>query len=898
MVVGSNPTQSDSILVYAYGYRMTKQPSTESNPALLSEFTPAAKMFKNINEVINSFKDKPFLDASLRKRFRKINETLCKLIQEAPDHSFLLPAVLDYLNRINNEKFLIDPLNLATFEFWLNNFSELSDEENYHIRSKIAGKNIPRSEYQAYFPIGMNRTYSGTHFVAAHLSPDVDTMMASFWGWMDAFAARVSSGIHLWSLPGGPPDSPVTSIFSDMFGKAVFQIAARTAPTLTLTAMDLVSQKNVKKLLGNTLIGDIDHSPQTAIILVDEQGNYLGDWRDSDIEVVRQISILFKSCLRWFENNLHTKLISLFAKKDLSVNHFPSFNTSVFDVKIKDCEPALEFNEKQKKDLDLFFKKILGVQAGLNGTFADLNTALNKLSIGEMSAFQKLVENLPASDIFDKNGRLKEDRPLIFDHFEKIIKHLDQSIHSVRNYVERLDVVIGIKHDVLNMPPLYITLRSDVEDIKQKMQNNEYLTVIIQEQAGTLFPVGVVRDETLRTSALGTVSFRDFCNTEEVKMGSYLEVISVVDHHKSSLRTLSVPLAIIGDAQSSNILLAEQAFLINDKFSLGGMTPEQIENQINEVSGTLKNPSQIRIFQMLLKRRMAARLSDQFYIDPKREFDEYLTFLHAILDDTDLLTKVSYRDVICVASILNRLKSLSLGKEVEIIHFDDIPQDKNFAKKAAQKILQQNDLYSVYKKIYSFREAEVETNLELCIKGQHSNIFLDTKEQNGCTRIGQTKIFASNFPYFLKHADQIRHVWFEQSKKVHQEHPEIDLYIHMISTIASADEVYKNQIGNYPHLDELWIWIPATQQARDHLNGFLSGFQFAVKGIIDTLSLELMGPNTKDYARLFHAHFSQVPQTISSHAETGLPIAVLRFKAAALNSRKSMITPFLPRMIS
>ena len=50
-----------------------------------------------------------------------------------------------------------------------------------------------------------------------------------------------------------------------------------------------------------------------------------------------------------------------------------------------------------------------------------------------------------------------------------------------------------------------------------------------------------------------------------------------------------------------------------------------------------------------------------FFIHPAREFREYLCFLHAILDDTDLLTKVSSRDLECVAQFLNRLKSLSDG---------------------------------------------------------------------------------------------------------------------------------------------------------------------------------------------------------------------------------------------
>src|SRR5207253_1203590 len=145
-----------------------------------------------------------------------------------------------------------------------------------------------------------------------------------------------------------------------------------------------------------------------------------GDWRDSDVESVRQIVVSFKSCLHWFENNYHTNLITLFAKKDLSTKDFPALYRAVFDVQIKDCEPAREFNEKQSQYLDAFLKKIMGVSQGICGTFGDLNNALKALLTNEMSNFQTLVENLHSSQVFDSNGKLKEDRTLIFNEFEKI----------------------------------------------------------------------------------------------------------------------------------------------------------------------------------------------------------------------------------------------------------------------------------------------------------------------------------------------------------------------------------------------------------------------------------------------------------------------------------------------
>jgi len=880
---------------------MKKKPTKTPSPAkaeksLLSHCHYTLDTFPNVEETIQSLQTPQFIKLPLRKRFKQINQTLCQLIRETPSPAFILSAVLDFCEKINLEKFLNENYNLAAFEFWLNNFSELSDQENTLIRGKITGKYIPRCEYQAFFPIGMGKTYFGTHFVTAHTSPDVDTMIASFWGWMDAFAARVGSGLHQWCLPGGPPDSPITNILSSIFGKGFFSGLARSGSTLTLTARDLTTQKQFTKAPGHTQISTIAHGPnEGAIILVSEQGGYLGDWRSSDVEYVRQIIVLIKSCLHWFENNLHTQLIALFAKTDLTVKDLKAFDMAIFDVKIRDSEPVQDFNEKQKNDLNELFNKVLNMEKGLDSTFRDFNTALSKLAINGMTSFQKEVESLPSANIFDKNGNLKENRPLIFNYLKNLIRQLDDAIFEVRNYVERLDVALSIKYKVLGMPYTFISQHSDVDEIRQKMMNRDFLTVNIHEQDGSLFPVGIVRASDLRDQGLGTVSLRDFCNLEETRMAPYLDVISVVDHHKSSLKTLSVPTALIGDAQSCNVLIAEQMFVINDKYSTGGMTADQIERQINEDSGSLTTPSHTRILQKLLQRRIAAHNKNEFTIHPAREYIEYFSCLHAIIDDTDLLTKVSRRDLDCVAQLLNRLKSLSNKREMEIISFDDLPMDKNFIKVAAQRILQQEDMYALYNQIYSLRESEVQENLTLCDKGKPSNIFLDTKEQNGCARVGQTKMFSSNFPFFLNHAKNIRTIWLEQSKEVFKEKAEIDLHLHMISTIASASEVYRNQIGPYTHQDELWIWIPENQAGSRHLNSFLSGFQYAMKNYQNNMSLEFIGTPHAEFMEIFAHHFPEIPQKRTAPKADAM--AILFYPAGSVNSRKSMITPYLPRLV-
>ena len=67
---------------------------------------------------------------------------------------------------------------------------------------------------------------------------------------------------------------------------------------------------------------------------------------------------------------------------------------------------------------------------------------------------------------------------------------------------------------------------------------------------------------------------------------------------------------------------------------------------------------------------------------------------------------MSYRDVVCVTSLLNRLKTIQLQKEVEILSLEDLPQDEKFAAVAAQRILQNDEMYSLYKKYMTQRAVD------------------------------------------------------------------------------------------------------------------------------------------------------------------------------------------------
>lgn len=862
----------------------------------LADFSIPKYTFDNLKEVFATFAAQDFLSLNDRQKNERVDRALLHLIQTS-SQPFLLIAVLDYIDKINAKK-ILDHYTFSSFELWLNQFSGLSTEDNLAVRSKIAGKSIPRDEYQIFFPIGMGRSYPGTHFVTAHSSPDLDTTVASFWGWMDAFAAKVGQGLHIWNLPGGePPDQvEIPILFQQFFGENIFVHLAKGRTTLGLSSIDLMTQRGVIRKQTDESTLSIDHERnQNAVVLVDKRGYYLGDWRNFDVEGVRQVILLLNNCLRWFENHLHIQLISLFGKQVLSAKEFAAFIPSIFGIKILECEPAKEFNEKQRKHVQDYLTKVLGVHKGIESTFEEFAYAMEGVSIFEFQEFVQLLRSFETSKLFDKSGRLVENRPLLFNHLEKVIKGLSKAIQSIRLYVEKLDVALDIKTQVFGYLPQVVSHRADLEEIRSKMSSYPYLTVTYSDKQGRLLPIGIVQASDLYKSALGTVTLRDFSNRDETKIPGYLEIISIIDHHKSILQTASPANIFISDAQSSNVLIAELAFSINSKYATGGMTLSEVKKQIETVKKDLSGPSQKRIIQRLLQKQIILEREHTFYVDPEREFIEYLHFLYAILDDTDLLTKVSFRDCECVASLLNRLKSLHMKQEMEIIDFDDLYGHPEFVAKAAKRILQNSDMYSLYRKIYHSKEMQVEENFKECAKGISTKIFADTKEQNGCCHVGQTKMFGKNFASFKKYAPVLRKIWYERAVECFENHKEIDLHLHMITTIAGAEDLYSDSVWEYSHLDELWIWCPIEVQGVEHLKVFLNSFRSAPEIIYNYLEVEFLGKNAGEFDQIFKESFLSIPRTISAPKEN-VSLAILRFKAGTINSRKSMITPYLPKL--
>lgn len=789
---------------------------------------------KNLDVFANSGNEED-LDAF----FKSILQTILSLKEPV----FLLPALLHAFSGFEKES-----VSLSLFEFWMNQFSLLSIEEQLVVRGRITGKTIPRDAYQLFFPIGMDKYYPGTHFVCAHLSPDLDTTVASFIGWLDAFGAKVGLGQHLWSLPGGPSEPSIVQLFEKLWGTDLFKFISRPAPTLTLGAMDLTTREGMEEVTGDISMIAIDKGlHEKAILFVNEEGKFLGDWHSRDAEVVRPVIFLFKALLRKFESLFYIRILRFFADPGANLEKCTDVYNETFLMHLIDSEN--DYLDDDKKNLNLFLKNILKVKKGLNATFADLGNAFQAMGYSHLKAFKNLVKNLTGNPLFDSNGKLKEDRPLIFQTIENLIHHLNQAILECNQFTELLSTAVSLKFQLNNHISYALTMNSTIEEIRTKMEDQDYLPVLSGDSESR--PIGIIPRNALSRSPLGTVSLRDFSNFDEVHMASYLNVISVIDHHKSALRTQAPPLIIVGDAQSCNTLVAEQLFIINEKY--------------------------------------------RSHIHPDREIAEYFSCLYAIIDDTDFLSKVSARDIDCVVTLLNNLKMLIHQKPC--IDLSDIPRNHHFINSSAGRILKSPDMFSIYDKIIKTRQTRTEEALQHLEEYGFDFLCSDTKDQNGCARIGQSKLFPINFPLFEKKKALFCGEWSKKAKQIYIAQNDIALHLQMISTIPSSQDLFSGIAENYSHLDELWIWIPQdSSHAEALLATFLNSMLESPRIKEKAVKIEVHADENGRLERIFKHNFLPLPiENIEGQKKN---FAVIYVKAGTLNSRKSMVSPYLPRKVS
>ena len=121
------------------------------------------------------------------------------------------------------------------------------------------------------------------------------------------------------------------------------------------------------------------------------------------------------------------------------------------------------------------------------------------------------------------------------------------------------------------------------------------------------------------------------------------------------------------------------------------------------------------------------------------------------------------------------------------------------------------------------------------------------------------------------------------------------LHLHATSTVASAQQLFKGGKISYNHNDEMWFWVPHTELAIEKLKLFLSGFKGSPAAQRLEFELELLGNNARELSQIFKESFLPIKHHLPE-TPSDLPIAILRYSAGGLNSRKAMIAPYLPRL--
>lgn len=829
-----------------------------------------------------------FASLSIFDKHDRVSRVLCEEIRKTEGEVFLLPQVVSFINRARKG---IHNYNLASFEFWLNQYSGLEVGERRKVRAKIVGKNIPRGEYQKFFPVGGDVVHPGSHYSCAHYSPDVDTTVASFLCFLCAFGAEVGTGRHHWMLPGGPPKGSIEIdlAFHRALGGSVFSILASTSQKLSLSSLDLLTQKNISKKTLNELSYDIDQDGKPrAVILVNDEGCYAGDWRTRDADSVRALIARFVAMLNEFQNHFQMGLISLFAKKDLTRESVKEFINATLERRFSESQVTRELNEEHRLNLDRFFKKVLHVEKGYGCSFKEFIKSQDP-----KYQFVKLEECLKAfsdKELYAQAGTV--DREYIFKELEKVLYVKKEVFNRFLRYIDSLDVALQIKQKVLGHDPHFLSHLAEYDEILSEIGDYTFMTVNYQD-GEKLYPLGVIHGHDLYHQTLATSSWMDFSNPSETDTRPYVEVISFIDHHKSMLQTVRPASGIVLDVQSSNSIIASYLMEMNDKYSSGGMSMQEIEAGIVEVSKELDSPSHIRILQRLLQKKKIMGRKREYYISTEREVLEYVQCLFAILDDTDLLTKVTEFDVDTVRNLINHLRSLMLKKEVEVVNFDDIDRHHpKFVKKAAKKLLQTSDLYSFYSVIYKTKEEATENVIKDTAKGLETTFFQDTKIMGeGFSSVGQLKHFVNNGAILAKKAPDIRNIWLKRCQEIYQSNPDIRLHIFMLSTISSAEELFSDSMDLPTYKDEIWIWIPVGDRKAEHqLRSFLKNFYQSSKLREQEIEVLIGG---KDHAlEKILSESVQRPYN-KKFIKTDLPMISLLVEQKKVVSRKSDIASCL-----
>lgn len=826
------------------------------------------------------------------RAFRILLEHLLR----APEPSFCLIDAACYLQKVERRYTLKEGYSLAHFELWLNAQPQLDHSAQLRLRAKIAGKWLPRHAYQCYYPIGLGNAFSGSHIVTAHTSPDLDTCVASFWSWIDAFAAKVGEQLHSWNLPGGSIAPQDRLVFDCLFGPEFFSLLAKSRSELTLSALDLVAREAMILAKGEELVTELEDRDTRPIVLVGDSGEYIGEWRAENSEAVDQIIALCTASLQFVENQVQSHLIALLSH-EMTLPAFASALQTLWELPVAHIPAVQEASPEQKKRLLRILQSAFQIESALTTTLDQVNCAVRTFGVDPFRPFQEALERLK---IFNpsRDDALKVDSESSA-RLHDLSKALKSGVALCLRLLQRLDVQMHISQKALHVVHLPLSSRVSIEEVRQRLLDQDSVVVVYRESAHRVIPLGAILAKLIHKTALGSVSQRDFCNHNEVLIPPYLQVISAWDHHRADLATTSIPTCTIADVQSCNVLLAEAAMALNARYGALHRSSkdwqEQMSTALTACGPTPSIAALDHLREWLLNFTGPRADATLWYVHPNREIAEYLCMLHAIFDDTDLLTKVTARDARCVMNLLNRLKSLQCKRYCEIVTDCDVLEDQEFAKKLAERILQHPDAHSLYERVYAHRAKVVDEAMCQAVAGGPLNWFNDTKEQGDCARVGQSKLLPENVALFLQLAPTLLAIWVRTVTEIYANRPTLTLHLYMCSTISGAEEAFSGKrFETLTHCDQLWIFSPLSDEGKEDLTLFFGGFSQAREVIDQDLRAEIYNDQESEWAPVVQRYFPRASICGKTSDKFDQPAIVLFLRPGSINSRKVSISPYVP----
>ncbi|MCH9611974.1 MAG: hypothetical protein S4CHLAM102_04540 [Chlamydiia bacterium] len=860
----------------------------------IGDFEYSRESFSETEEFVQEISSPEFQKKNLREKYLAISNRLVQLILDQTGPVFCFPAAIDFVSRVRKEvKF---SYRFEDFEYALSHLCELSDEEKLFVRGRIVGKHLPRECYQSLFPVGLGQVYPGAHIASAHGSPDVDTLVASFWGYMAAFGCGLSGTLQRWNLPPGPVEefTEYPLCFGQFFGSDLLAVACDRHSKLDLKALDLMKSKGLFfKTEDEDSFSETLTRHSSATVVVDRQENYITDWRNMDIDSVRKLIDSIASVFRWYQNKVNLDLVHLLSKPDLTDGEFKEYIEAIGAYPLSSSDPASTFSTKIMENVDQVFKVVLNVAEGWGATFAQFANRMTEQSVAPFNNFFAALNEFCADEFF-ANGKIVEERSRLFTHMEKVLLALSDAFRIFRDYLDSLGVAVMIKQKVFGHLPNFLGLGVPYAEVRARMKSYAHLTVCLESKQ-SIAPMGFIDDVDVQGEHSGTVSLWDFSNYQETKVPDYLQAIAFLDHHKSAISTKSPYVANLRACQSSNTLFALLSFEMNDQYSTYGMDEAGVERELKNWFARDPSPESTRITQRLLQVRANLGKGDKYFVHPDREFIEYYHFLIAIFDDTDLLNKVSCDDVNAIAGLINRMKSISKKQVVEVISFDDIPMDKEFCRCAADRILQNKEVYSIYGPLFKKKEFKVDEVIEDVSK-PHSTFFQDTKFLGRTTCATQFKYFSTNLTMLERHQEAIVDAWFAYIDQVRESRADIHLYVFLTSTVKTAQEVHQAGDVTHSHVDLLRIFAPLEEElGPEYLTTFLCNF-FRMEKIKEFRPrVRICGKDHEQIKAIMDENLPYPPECIVEQTDRPRSFITIELLPELITSRKTDLAPNFPQ---